>query len=758
MKKMFFYAVMGLFPLGLSAQVQFYSVLPNVPNEPHDEYIEIINTGCQDINLEWYSITDKANDAYVFSGEYILGPHEIVQLPYSETNIRLNNSNEELTLRDGSGDIIDEFWYERSIKGEPIMREGIELSECDDEQEEEEEEYEDWEEEEEHECDASDPDICQSEECDSETGDDCHDGDEEEQEEFVWSGSLQADYLGYQDTDGDGYIDTLILWYTEALTGSVQTGVFLMSSRANGLYSEAISQASGYILDATIQDTEILLSIRPAEIEKTKLVISSSTHSDLRLKTLGDIWATTVHGQPLAPILLTRSFHWYTRIIHPEDEEEEEEEWGSTDTIPFPVYISPILQRPSDATFYNGEFICHKKPCRLNTNFDHIFSGILVASHYSCILETSEQSITACNPPTIEIHNTTPIRFILTHTVSGQSEVYEFPIRFQLTEANRTSVPETRYDELAPKAIIQYDGTMPSDVEWDENIITCPRDTCSLNFTGEESYDPDNSKITFAWFINNEKKSTSRDPGAFRFEKWTHILRLVVTDSSGKEGIQELEIHITGKPTKTTKQSTEPDQSHEETPFIFTPPTLVVQNPKNIRTDDSGSYSCTTNTKTCSINFILEDTVPFVEYHWTLGEHVFISTNPPSRAFGIGTHAMKLEAYNKDTQELLWEQSWTFRVTAAPKSTKATKKATTKKTTTKKATKNTTESTGSISQIMTASGEIRETTDNRVWVHTETITKKTDQSLSYAGISLASVLLGISAYLRFRRKYSATDR
>jgi hypothetical protein len=56
----------------------------------------------------------------------------------------------------------------------------------------------------------------------------------------------------YDDTDKNGKIDTLEIFYPYILTGRVYTGSIAIFSRSGGLSDTKIDTATGYISDASL--------------------------------------------------------------------------------------------------------------------------------------------------------------------------------------------------------------------------------------------------------------------------------------------------------------------------------------------------------------------------------------------------------------------------------------------------------------------------------------------------------------------------
>jgi len=100
--------------------VYFKEVLPNPVGQDTDgEWIKLINTGDEPINLTGWSIEDASGKKYTFNTS-IDAKTELV-LEYSATGITLNNNNETLTLFNGSGEVVDTLTYSGASDDEIIV-------------------------------------------------------------------------------------------------------------------------------------------------------------------------------------------------------------------------------------------------------------------------------------------------------------------------------------------------------------------------------------------------------------------------------------------------------------------------------------------------------------------------------------------------------------------------------------------------------------------------------------------------------------
>lgn len=126
MKRLFLFFVWSLvFPITTSAAMLISSVMPNTTDDTNLEYIEFRNTGCESIDIGGYMIEDAVPNPYHFPTGTHLEAQSVLRLERPTSKIVLNNTNETLTLKDGSGIVLDTFSYATSTKWVAIDRTGI---------------------------------------------------------------------------------------------------------------------------------------------------------------------------------------------------------------------------------------------------------------------------------------------------------------------------------------------------------------------------------------------------------------------------------------------------------------------------------------------------------------------------------------------------------------------------------------------------------------------------------------------------------
>jgi len=100
--------------------VYFKEVLPNpVGKDVDGEWIKLINTGEENINLSGWAIKDAGGSAYSLSTSLPGGVEAIFE--YSLTGITLNNNGDTLNLLNDAGEIVDTLVYSAASDDEIII-------------------------------------------------------------------------------------------------------------------------------------------------------------------------------------------------------------------------------------------------------------------------------------------------------------------------------------------------------------------------------------------------------------------------------------------------------------------------------------------------------------------------------------------------------------------------------------------------------------------------------------------------------------
>ncbi|MFH0818760.1 MAG: lamin tail domain-containing protein [Patescibacteria group bacterium] len=100
-----------------SDKIILSEILPDpVGSDSTDEFIEIYNSGDENINLFGWSLTDGTRN-YSWDEQEIVKPREYKAYYISETKISLNNSGETVGLLDPKQKVISDVVYEKAING-----------------------------------------------------------------------------------------------------------------------------------------------------------------------------------------------------------------------------------------------------------------------------------------------------------------------------------------------------------------------------------------------------------------------------------------------------------------------------------------------------------------------------------------------------------------------------------------------------------------------------------------------------------------
>ena len=372
----------------------------------------------------------------------------------------------------------------------------------------------------------------------------------------------------------------------------------------------------------------------------------------------------------------------------------------------FPMIIS-TLQSPTNATLSGELFTCTSNDCRINLTLEPIFSSEFLMKDFLCYFGTSEVLTldTDCNPNTLYFSASGNLIIELVskkypEEKSRKSYPIEWRVSYSKTQSNTSIVlPSTVIDTGKPIARIEIDGKWK---EYYEQIgdyeMNCYTQTCSMNFTAENSSDPEWSAIRWLWIYGPNDISTSRDPWTKKYGIWDHKISLRVIDSSGNSDEITYIIHVLwAKPksekVKESKKSKiekitkvisaniiKKKKSKKIKMILFSPPEMLLQG-RTGKIFSPFSYSCLYKKKPlCTINFSLSGTLRGYEYGWSLdGKEVYRWKNPPAWKLSPWIHKGILSSYYKENNVALHTSTFSIQVASEPKKAKKPKKVKTKK-------------------------------------------------------------------------------
>lgn len=510
--------------------------------------------------------------------------------------------------------------------------------------------------------------------------------------------SLFPQKLFYSDNDGNGKIDTLEIEYEVLLTGSVDASVISLYSRTGWLYTQRVNTETGYILSWSPLGYIFTLYIRESDFIKDTLIVKNTTSSDLRLKSSWNLGISSLDGRIIEPFLLTISFDSYknvfagsvgTKITGTLDfsystgsgqdptQDDGAMETGITNstwstissgsaTIP---EIIPTFQNYTNTTNSGDILTCTTMPCRVNFTLEPIFTGTFLEKDFTCQITFWTWVYNTCNPPQLYPISPGDIDILITDKATWTSTGKILPITMDIDPVRYKSaiwviVPT---NNQAPIANIDMDGKWKKYFTSPEvNLLRCYAFTCSVNFSGENSYDPDGNDIHFLWLYDFTNPSTSKDPGVRTFTIGTHTVILRAIDTYGAVGEVKYTIEVIsptlmpekekvevvkkvkekkGKEISVTKEETSTKKKKLKPILFFDPPDIFLQNKNLANISIAGkTYICRTRTKTCSMNFFLTGAQKGYTYEWEFpGQSgAYISKNPRSFAFLVWTSEIHL--------------------------------------------------------------------------------------------------------------------
>ncbi len=717
MYRILFFIFVLLRVIETSASIEISGVFPNTVDDTNLEWLELHNTDCEGVDITGYSISDLSGKRYTFPSWTTIDSHSTFRLERQVSKIILNNDIETLFLYDTSSTLVESFSYKDTTKWVVIYDTSIIDNDCTPPPPSDTGSVTlpsgtgsdtltgsttwSW--------DTSVGSGSSSTDTGSLSGSGSTWGDTRSGSvpwgsstgstdptnsasgSNSWTGGtvfppivvsetgvLFPEKMYYSDSNGNRKIDTLEIYYPYDLTGSVNTGSIALYSTSWWLSTSKIDTKTGFVLSGSLSGNILILSIQEWDIEKIDLKITNTTSSELRLKSSGNLGFTSSGGKSPEPFFLTTSFDNYLSVfpklssVRDGDGVPPGEGSGATPTssssdqptlsgwslswASFPELI-PTLQSPSNATFSGGIFSCDPKnlPCRINLTLEPIFTGSFLSKNYTCRITSGTGIYDSCNPNTIYFTESGSMILSLFHKPSGTEIQVTVPVIF--TDTLSPPFISAWYTNHPPVPVLEYDGKWKSYFdEPSENHLICYAMTCSVNFTGQKSYDPDGDPIRFLWIYDFQATKTSKDPWSYTFSRGFHKLILRVIDTAGAWAEIQYTIDVVGP------KIWEPQNRDSETWWMTFPEVLLQTDDEAIYASWS-SYFCETKGSKCSLNFSLEHTTKNALYEWEFPNQsgTYISKNPRSFAFPIGTSEV-IVRMKDESGSILWEQALSIEV------------------------------------------------------------------------------------------------
>lgn len=433
MRKFFaFFLIFILFPTQIFATPKIASLLANPANGIKNEFIEIINPTCDEKNLSGYMLA-IGNKQFTFP-EKIISPNEKVQFFRSETDLWMRDSGDTITLFDEKWEKIDEIIYTKDdAKKWNILSFSHEIASCDAENPDNEEKIK---EDNSHNNQENSGNSQENNEEENQKNPDENIAENNENLE-----SLIAEEIHFSVNENKNSIEKISIIFDETLTGSLDITKINFATLSG---SEILETPKNFeIISAQILENSFEISLSWSLAFDEILWNNSENFSGIFLK-IGDFdGISSISDKKILPID-ENSFEKYTKIVKnfsennkKDNDENSENDDKKTDENPekeenkniFPE-IFPTLQRSTTAYLKENILFCHEDPCKINLNFEEIFSSEFDAKNFSCEIILANKAINSCNPPQSTFTAEAEIIFKLTHKTKNSEKIQTFLVDF----------------------------------------------------------------------------------------------------------------------------------------------------------------------------------------------------------------------------------------------------------------------------------------------------------------------------------------
>ena len=748
------------------ANIKIVSIFPNPETDAKsNEFIELQNLGCESVDLsEYFLKKQETKNPTPLAGT--LAPGESRKFYRANVGLVLKDGDDTISLISKDGEIIDKIQYTKNnAKKGNILTFSHEADKCDSDVE-----KHDWKNDannSQNPPNTNDDEKNNSEKDVEDEGN--HDENQKNPEEDLPESEekFSADELFLEDLDEDGFFETMRIVYSDSLTGSLNIEDFSLTS-ASGADLTPIPNS---VFSGTLANDTIILTL--TGIITTENIFSMNENSGIFLKSENISNILSIGSKKLEK-LNENSFEKYTKVAFSESDSENHHDDSDDISENFPT-IFATLQRPITANISENQISCYEKPCKINLDFDPIFSADFPKKDFSCEVHIAGKKFQTCNPPATEITGESDILVKISRKNSKWEIFSIFHVDFDSVnedsknpEKPNTKPIKTEKPKISPRSnrttqystppviSIDSDGKFEHMYEWKtDEEIACFTATCAINLNANDTYSRENKALKYAWKFGEIAEFSRKNPPSVTFTTGKYDIFLTVTDSNGMFAMKQISVTVPEKTDEKIEKNSQKSEWEKSENEEFEAPELVLQNPTKFDVSDPENYVCQTNSDSCSINFSLFGTKKSFSYLWSWDdEEFFESTNPRAKNLGIGQHYLKIRAISRENpNEDLWEHSLGVNiikiekpakksVTKAKKST--AKSAKSKKTTKKSSKKSPAKKTEKLSKNSSEKTEQKPLPEEKVEVEKNNNTLP----LSAAGILMSGVL-----FAGVRRKF-----
>lgn len=153
-----------------------------------------------------------------------------------------------------------------------------------------------------------------------------------------------------------------------------------------------------------------------------------------------------------------------------------------------------------------------------------------------------------CNPGYVHYPFGTFTATLRVYEQGNESNFREKELRFSNGTPEEIKTAIMSKTNHAPIATIKLQGTLGKTKKQSGQSVTCMGvETCSINLSGEESYDLDRDKLIYHWDFGNGETSDAENPKAITFVKGIYRVVLRTTDPAGLFSEDTFMVTVEGK-------------------------------------------------------------------------------------------------------------------------------------------------------------------------------------------------------------------
>lgn len=593
-------------------------IYPNTIDDTLEEYVEINYDWNGNNNLSWYILSDKSGKEYYFGEEFFVN-WESKKYFRPQTKILLNNSNEEIYLKNGSWELLDSFSYTTTelwkiYKKEETENELIEKNTQDQNLEE---------------------NISSENEISTETS--TWTSIENETSTWIINEIIETNSWTIQENLTDTIINDLETWTWEIkeekinflIKNTFQTPTYLTDK------DRELEDNRTYNCDRTKDDCRVNFDFSNTFSTSLKendfnCVIDFwlwwSTWEENKCNPNTVIFPVWTHNLKVKIInKINSNYLWEIDFKIINDWKIVSNTSSSTTSKTYETISKPNklnLKTPIIEVqwWLEKDDTCNKKECSINFIHKPILDDITCLwNFWSGTFDSSTDK--KCNPSYVSFpswkHNVTLEICDKNYESNCKKSEYIF---------------ENEYKYLEPKSIVTLQWKLSKNKILDNDKITCIWvEKCSINFTWQESIW---NELSFFWDFWDSEFFEWKNPSSHVFEKWIYDVILQVSDNNWwfSESLFTVEVKPKEEILLSAKEieveEIEKNLSSIDSQEIFS---LKIDLQWKLWTNKKLSWNTLTCIKTCSVNLNWSNSVwDFESYFWDFwnGE-TYVWKNPP---------------------------------------------------------------------------------------------------------------------------------